>query len=175
MTDIGLLVLHALWFIAPAYATNGFPPLMQGKRPLDRGKFFGKQRLLGDGKTWEGTIGGLIVGLVIGALQIAQQHQLDYLGLSLPVMTLPLVIALCAGTMTGDILGSFAKRRLGIRRGDSALLMDQLGFLLVAFAFASAVHALDFAVVVALLVITPPVHWVTNVLGYWMKFKKKPW
>ena len=28
MTDIWVLVIQSLWFIAPAYVTNGFPPLM---------------------------------------------------------------------------------------------------------------------------------------------------
>lgn len=174
VTDIGLLV-QALWFIAPAYAANGFPPLMQGRKPLDGGRSFRNQRLFGDGKTWEGTVSGIIVGILVGALQVHYQSQLEYLSLNLPIMTMPLVIALTIGTMAGDVLGSFIKRRLGIKRGGSAPLLDQEGFLVMAFVFAAFVYPLSLILVAVLLIITPPIHWVTNVVGYYMKFKKTPW
>ncbi len=170
-----LLILQALWLIAPAYATNGFPPLLQGKRPLDGKRLFRGKRLLGDGKTWEGTIGGTVVGLLVGWLQATYQGNLTYLGLNLPAMTMPLVLALSAGTMAGDIGGSFIKRRMDIKRGDAAPLLDQEGFLVAAFILASLVYQLNLTMVVTLLIITPPIHWITNVVGYYMKFKKTPW
>jgi len=48
--EIGLTILQAFWFIAPAYAANAFPPLVRGKKPIDRGKKFFGNRLLGNGK-----------------------------------------------------------------------------------------------------------------------------
>lgn len=170
-----LLILQCLWFIVPAYAANGFPPLMQGKHPLDRKKLFGGKRLFGDGKTWEGTLGGIIAGLLVGTLQVMYQKDLEYLGFSLPEITIPLVIALSIGTMVGDIGGSFIKRRMDIKRGDAAPLLDQEGFLVIAFVLASFVYQLNLIIVVTLLIITPPIHWITNVFGYYMKFKKTPW
>ncbi len=175
MADIGLLVLQSLWFIAPAYASNGFPPLMQGSHPIDGKRLFRGKRLLGDGKTWEGLIGGIIVGLLVGSLQVAYQSQLDYAGLNLPAMTMPLVLALSLGTMAGDLLGSFIKRRLGIKRGGSAPLLDQDGFVAMAFVFAAFVYPVSGLILVLLLLITPPIHWITNICGYYMKFKKTPW
>ncbi len=170
-----LLILQSLWFIAPAYAANGFPPLMQGKRPLDGGRIFRGKRIFGDGKTWEGTIGGIIVGILAGTLEVMYQKDIAYLGLNLPQMTMPLVIALSIGTMIGDIGGSFIKRRLDIKRGDAAPLLDQEGFLVAAFILASLVYQLNLIIVVTLLIITPPIHWITNVVGYYTKFKKTPW
>jgi CDP-2,3-bis-(O-geranylgeranyl)-sn-glycerol synthase len=175
VTDIALLILQSLWFIAPAYAANGFPPLMQGKRPIDFKKNFKGKRLLGDGKTWEGTISGIVVGILVGALQVGYQSKLDYLNLGLPQMTMLLVAMLCLGTMTGDIFGSFLKRRLGMKRGQSAIILDQDGFIIVAFIFACAVYALNPLIVLTLLIITPPIHWLSNVFGYYTKFKKTPW
>src|SRR3989338_1246052 len=170
-----LLILQCLWFIAPAYAANGFPPLMQGKRPIDGRKTFKGKRILGDGKTWEGTLGGIIVGLLVGTLEVMYQKDIAYLGLNLPQMTMPLVVALSIGTMVGDIGGSFIKRRMDIKRGDAAPLLDQEGFLVAAFVLASFVYQLNLIIVVTLLIITPPIHWITNVVGYYTKFKKTPW
>ena len=59
----------AIWYLLPAYAANAFPPLAKGKIPLDFGKFLGKERILGDGKTFEGTTLGLIAGLATGFVQ----------------------------------------------------------------------------------------------------------
>ena len=175
MADLATLIIQSLWFIVPAYATNGFPPVMQGRCALDCKRVFRGKRLFGDGKTWEGTLGGIIIGSLVGMIQVLYQSRIEYLGLNLPVMTMPLVIALCTGTMAGDVLGSFVKRRANIERGDSAPLMDQEGFLLMAFIFAVFAYQLSIPIVITLLIITPPIHWASNVCGYYMKFKKHPW
>ncbi|MDI6721299.1 MAG: CDP-archaeol synthase, partial [Candidatus Aenigmarchaeota archaeon] len=124
MAELIFLIVGSFWFIASSYAANGFPPLVHGRRPLDFGKKLRRHRILGDGKTIEGTIGGMLFGLFIGSLQVLYQ---DLLPLQLYHMTFPLVIALVLGTMSGDIIGSFIKRRMGFNSGDSLLLMDQLG------------------------------------------------
>ncbi len=173
--DIILLIIQSLWFIAPAYAANGFPPLMRGKRPIDSGKSLLGKRIFGDGKTWEGTIGGTIAGILVGALQVGYQGNVAFLNLNLPAMTMPLVIALTLGTMAGDLAGSFVKRRAGIGRGNPAPLLDQDGFVIMAFIFASFVYALSADIFIILLVITPPIHFISNLCGYMAKVKKTPW
>ncbi|MBI4167510.1 MAG: CDP-2,3-bis-(O-geranylgeranyl)-sn-glycerol synthase [Candidatus Aenigmarchaeota archaeon] len=172
--SLELLLLQAFWFIAPAYAANGFPPLMRGRLPLDGGKMYRKRRLLGDGKTLEGTFGGIVFGVFIGSLQIYGQ---DYLPaeLGLARMTFQMVFLLTLGTMAGDIGGSFAKRRMGMKRGDRALFLDQLGFLLMAFLFAAAVYVPSLDTMVVLVLLTPVIHWLSNVFGYWIKVKRNPW
>jgi len=173
--DLLLLLIQALWFVAPAYAANGFPPLMRGTHPLDGNRKFRGKRLLGDGKTWEGTIGGIIFGILVGVLQVSFQKDLAFLNLGLPAITMPLVVALCLGTMAGDVIGSFAKRRAEIKRGDPAPLLDQEGFLVAAFVIASFVYSLQSGIVIMLLIVTPPIHWFGNIIGFYTKFKKTPW
>ena len=88
-----LLILQAFWFIAPAYAANAFPPLARGKRPLDFGKNLSKNRILGDGKTVEGSIAGILFGMFIGSIQMLSQEFIDpYYGLT--TMTIPLIFLL---------------------------------------------------------------------------------
>ena len=62
------LLLKSVWFILPSYAANMFPPFMKGVRPLDFGKNIGRYRVLGDGKTIEGTLAGIAFGVFIGSL-----------------------------------------------------------------------------------------------------------
>jgi CDP-2,3-bis-(O-geranylgeranyl)-sn-glycerol synthase len=173
MEIILLLLIQAFWFIAPAYAANAFPPLMKGKTSIDGKRVFRGNRLLGDGKTVEGFWGGIIFGVFIGSVQIYGQQFLPEIGLV--EMTFPIVFLLAFGTMAGDLIGSFIKRRMGMKRGESALIMDQLGFLILAIAFAAPYYAPTFPMLVLLVIFTPIIHWVANVFGYWIKVKRQPW
>ncbi len=174
MDYIILLLLQSFWFIAPAYAANAFPPLMRGKTPIDKGKMFRGTRLLGDGKTIEGLIGGIIFGVFIGSIEIFGQSYIpaEY---SLASMTFPIVFMLSIGAMAGDLIGSFIKRRMKMKRGESAPFMDQLGFLLATLVFAAPFFILPATHMLVLVILTPIIHWLANVLGYCIKVKKHPW
>lgn len=172
-----LLLVQAFWLVAPAYAANGFPPMLRGRRPIDRNKKWRSKRLLGDGKTLEGTLGGVVFGVMFASLQIAVQTRFaqDLAFLPLPQMTLELGLALSVGALFGDIAGSFVKRRLSIKRGDSVILLDQLGFLLVALLIGYAVQPFHPILAITLIILTPPIHLLANILGYYMRVKKHPW
>jgi CDP-2,3-bis-(O-geranylgeranyl)-sn-glycerol synthase len=86
---------------------------------------------------------------------------------------LGLVIGL--GAMTGDLVASFAKRRLGIPRGRPAPLLDQLDFIIGMFVFLSFVIALKWEWVVILLIITPLIHLAANGIAYLIKLKSVPY
>jgi len=179
--DIWILILlaQAFWFIAPAYAANGFAPLVKGKMPIDGGKKWRGKEIFGKGKTIKGTAGGIVFGIIIGCIQIyAQQFipsAIDGHFLGLTFMTLELVILLSVGALVGDMIGSFIKRRIGLRRGAPAPLLDQLDFLIVAFIFVSFVYSIDVFIIITLIILTPIIHLIANVIGYIAKVKKQPW
>ncbi len=53
--------------MAPAYLANTIAVLTGGRYPIDQGKLYSDgNRILGDGKTWSGLIGGTIGGMVVG-------------------------------------------------------------------------------------------------------------
>ncbi|MBI2076699.1 MAG: CDP-2,3-bis-(O-geranylgeranyl)-sn-glycerol synthase [Candidatus Aenigmarchaeota archaeon] len=168
------LVAQSLWFIFPAYCANAFPLLVKGKRPLDFGKNLGKHRILGDGKTIEGAIGGIFFGILIGWLQMGLHSYLPS-DLMLARLTIQLIILLSTGAILGDIIGAFIKRRLGLPRGHPALFLDQLDFLAIALLFSSFAVKINLNTVVALVVITPLLHMATNRIGYWIRVKKVPY
>ena len=90
-------------------------------------------------------------------------------------MSIPLILLLSIGAVFGDIVGSFTKRRFGIRRGEPAPLLDQLDFLIFAILSASLVLPVSIEIIIVLLIVTPPLHWFTNLIGYFTKVKKTPW
>ncbi len=168
---VWLLVLQSLWLIFPAYVANASPVVIRGKAPLDFGKKLGKYRVLGDGKTFEGTIGGIAFGTLAGVVQI---YALEFFP-NMPEHSTLLIMALSTGAIIGDIIGAFIKRRLGIARGEPAIILDQLDFLIMALLFASFIVNLDVSMVIVLVIITPVMHMATNIFAYLAKMKKTPW
>ncbi|MBI2971248.1 MAG: CDP-2,3-bis-(O-geranylgeranyl)-sn-glycerol synthase [Candidatus Aenigmarchaeota archaeon] len=165
------VVLRTLWFIFPAYAANAFPVVLKGTRPLDFGRTLRMQRILGDGKTIEGTFGGIAFGIAAGMLQLYLQQA----GIVPVVLTVQLVVLLSVGAILGDIAGAFIKRRLGMPRGHSFFPLDQLDFVAGALVLSSTVYQFDIWTIAVLLLVTPPIHYGTNVIGYILRFKRTPW
>ncbi len=157
-------VFSALWFILPAYMANAGALVVGGGRAVDGGRnFVDGRRILGDGVTVRGTAGGIAVGATVGLIQGAMRAEAK--------AGLLLGLALGAGAMVGDSVGSFTKRRLGIPRGQPAILLDQLGFLVVALLFAAALVPIQAVTVAILLLLTPAIHLGTNVAAYLLGMK----
>ncbi|HIP89546.1 MAG TPA: CDP-2,3-bis-(O-geranylgeranyl)-sn-glycerol synthase [Thermococcus paralvinellae] len=165
-------LLEALWYILPAYFANASPVVFKGKTPMDFGrKFRDGRRILGDGKTWRGFLGGLLTGTLIAAIQYCLTP--DFYG-SLDT-ALKLGFALSLGALLGDLIGSFIKRRMGMPRGYPAVGLDQWGFLIVALILAYPIKTLSTGQVLFLLAVTPFIHWAANILAHKLGWKNVPW
>jgi len=133
------IIIQALWLVLPAYIANGFALLLGGGTPIDFGKKWKDgNRILGDGKTWRGLISGAFVGMIGGfglsvAAKIINQTDYAFLGLNdftgFPLM-IPIIGSICFGALIGDIIKSFFKRRVGIKRGGDWIPFDQIDFIL---------------------------------------------
>jgi CDP-2,3-bis-(O-geranylgeranyl)-sn-glycerol synthase len=107
-------------------------------------------------------------------------------GSSLPAIALFGAILGCAA-LVGDAVKSYFKRRRGKEGGAPWVPFDQLDFvvfgLAAAFAFSWlladgwVVTALldDWLVIATIVVLTPALHFLVNVIGYWLKLKDVPW
>ncbi|GGL28098.1 hypothetical protein GCM10009037_09640 [Halarchaeum grantii] len=181
--DAVTAVAVAFWTMLPAYVPNNAAVLAGGGRPIDGGRTWrdGK-RLLGDGKTWRGTLVGTLAGAALaGALNVARPALAGATGVALPAFPLAVALALPFGAMLGDILASFVKRRSGRERGAAFPLLDQLDFVVVALVLAALVAPAWFRatftlpVVLAVLVLTPVLHVLTNAGAYLLGLKEEPW
>lgn len=160
MTDISSLVISSFAIILPAYIANSIPLLIRGKHPIDLGKnFTDGKRLLGDGKTFEGFLGGLLIGTIVGV----------------PFGYVFYTFLLATGALLGDMAGAFLKRRMGIERGKPAPLLDQLDFVAGALLLLSPFYAITAEQVIFIVIVTPPLHLFTNFMAYRLKLKTNPW
>ncbi len=182
-----MIVFEALFFILPAYTANGFaslsrsiPIIKNWTTPIDFGKnLFGK-RLLGDGKTYRGFIVGTFFSLLIGTAQFFFSRHLNFnylkdLNNSPLSFFLLLSVLLGSGALLGDIVKSFIKRRIGINRGRPWPPFDQLDFIAGGILLSSIVYFPGWKILTVLVIITPIIHLLSNVIAYLLKLKDVWW
>ena len=177
---IVLAILTSLYFVLPAYFSNGAALAFGGGTPVDFGKCDKNNvRWIGDGVTWRGLIVGTLIGTLTGTVQ-------GYFGPDIiqtigsyiitPIITditsgVLIGFLLGFGALVGDAVGSFLKRRLGIDRGKPAPLLDQLDFLIMALIFVSIVISLNWILIVVTIVFTLIIHSLANFIAYLLGIK----
>ena len=161
-------ILSVFLYILPAMVANGTPVVIHGLPPIDMGKKLNDgRRVFGDGKTWGGFIAGIAGGLVIGGIESL------FIGRN---FLLPSFVS-SIGALVGDLLASFIKRRAGLKRGESAPILDQLDFYVGSLVFLyifSGVKLNIYAIILFALLIYG-LHRATNYIAYKLKLKSVPW
>ncbi len=191
--DIIFLILLGPWLMLPAVLSNMAPVFLKGKIPLDQGKEWGGKRILGDGKTIEGTVGGTLVGTVVGLGQMMFIWALGATGsqwsFGNDYLAILVIVLFAFGALFGDLLGSFIKRRLDFKGGAKFPIMDQydliIGVALMIILFSlifQSTWALDrfildwhWITLVAIIAGTFLVHRISNIIGYKIGVKDVPW
>jgi CDP-2,3-bis-(O-geranylgeranyl)-sn-glycerol synthase len=164
--DIARLIIEALEFIFPAYCANAVPVIAGGGLPIDLGRnFFDGKPIFGKNKTFRGFLAGLAVGTSVGLVEsVVFGYCLEF-GLLLSL-----------GALFGDLAGAFVKRRLDIPPGDLLPVVDQVDFILGAILFSLPLWLQSASqLFVAVLIITPPIHLLTNFAAYKLGLKSNPW
>ena len=213
--DLPWSVLAVLMLYGGAYLANTgavlfgkWIPKFTGMKVLriDAGyTFIDGKRILGDGKTWNGFIGG---GIFSGLLMMLEHAMWSGNSPSEnDVFIDPLIFTygnewffignewgaafvmgfvLGIGTMLGDSAGSFVKRRRGhIREGNTssrALFLDTIPFAIVTFVFGLLFFSSQvigdrglILPMIILLFITPILHRVINILAFKLNLKDVPY
>ncbi|MEM2994489.1 MAG: CDP-2,3-bis-(O-geranylgeranyl)-sn-glycerol synthase [Candidatus Bathyarchaeia archaeon] len=159
------LLTEALKFIFPAYCANAVPVIAGGGHPIDFGrKFFDGKPVFGRNKTIRGFIFGLTAGTTVGLLESAFYNYPTPFGLLLSL-----------GALLGDLTGAFLKRRLGIPPGGLLPIIDQIDFVAGALLLALPLQILNLNLGITVLIITPPIHLLTNYAAYKLGLKSNPW
>lgn len=166
-------MIDLLLFLIPSYIANSSPVVLGGGLPIDLGKSINGKRILGNGKTIRGFIGGVVAGTVAGGI-VAMYYPLPFFENSQSQFVGAFLLSF--GTMFGDSFGSFIKRRLNLDSG-SPFFPDTILFLLFSILFVLPLtvnffEPLDIGFIFALTMIVHPfTNWIANKIG----LKKVPW
>lgn len=168
-------MIELLIFLIPAYIANSSPVLFGGGTPIDLGKnFLDNERIFGEGKTIRGFFAGSFCGIIAGAI-ITIIHKSIFF--SDPKTQFLGFVILALGSISGDAIGSFIKRRLKFKSGKQFWL-DSIFFivfaLLVVLPLAeSELYKLEniFFIVGLTAILHPLTNFIANKAG----LKRVPW
>jgi CDP-2,3-bis-(O-geranylgeranyl)-sn-glycerol synthase len=137
-----------------------------GGRSVDFGKTLPDgERIFGSNKTFRGLVSAVGMGIVVG---LAGSYIFS-------VNLLLIAIPASVGAVLGDLAGAFLKRRMRIRPGGALPGVDQLDFVVGAILLVSVFSQVRIAVVLIMLLVTPPIHFLTNVGAYVLGLKANYW
>ena len=169
-----MLIWKSLYFFLPAYLANLIPPLLKNVPFLDKPV---SEKHFGSHKTWRGIVAAIILGGFVFWLQKISYFNgytklalIDYNGFSVLLGFL-----LGAGAIFGDLVKSYFKRKSGVKPGESWKPWDQLDFVIGAILLSFFVYVPRAEVILVLLLVSPLLHILFNLLGYWLKINKSVW
>ncbi len=178
-------LVYALLFFLPAGVANASPvfankiPLLnRWNTPLDFGLSWRGKRVFGDNKSLRGVVFGTLIGAITGGL-IQSLHP-DFVNEVLATSFVPalnLVIlggALGLGSLVGDAVESFFKRRTGIKPGHSWFPFDQIDYIIGGLIFVSPFVRLDVQLIGSVFLIYFGLHLVFSYIGYLLHLKDRP-
>lgn len=181
-------MVTGLWLFIPALVPNSAAVIFGGGTPVDFGRSWNGKRILGDGKTWRGFFGGGLTGVFIGLILIGISYFFDpdnFWGFGPFWSNVGILFCLSFGSLLGDMMGSFIKRRLNIQRGQKAPILDQFDFVIGAFLvtalvfphwiYGNYIEGWHILALVFVLAVTLILHRGVNIIGYRMGLKKEPW
>jgi CDP-2,3-bis-(O-geranylgeranyl)-sn-glycerol synthase len=166
MQSFDIIALFLL-LVLPAYIANAVPVILGGGKTFDgliRSKVFGNNK----------TIRGFASGIVFGTLAAFAIAMALPSYMRAPYMLFGFLSSL--GTMAGDLLGSFIKRRSDIDEGGHFFL-DQVLFIIVALAFGYPVLGGYYTaeLMAMTLLLTYVFHVLFNVIANRLGIKRVPW
>jgi len=175
-----LLLLKLIYFMLPAYFANMAPVFSkyifskQALSPIDFGIEIKGQPLLGRHKTIGGFLFGIIVALGIGYLQARLFPYLkDFCFVNYHNLWANFSLLMGLGAMTGDLVKSFLKRRLGLKAGKPWVPFDELDFVAGALIFVSPVYFIGWLNIFLTSLISLLGHILINWFGYRLNLRKK--
>lgn len=175
--------------------------------PIDRGKVWPKdgRRVLGEGKTWNGLLGGVFLGFFLtialypftawvanlatdsfilpngdGSPTLMRFFDLQHILLFLNAgnnfaLYVGRTFLLALGAPLGDMAGSFLKRRFGKSDGAQFLLLDQLDFILVSALLVWPLLPFPWYSILFICLLTPLLTVIANLVAYYLGKKPYPW
>ncbi len=186
MVNVLYDMIQGIILFIPAFISNPGAVITGGKGKMDFGRnFFDGRRIFGDGKTISGFFGGSFIGIIFGVIIFAIVLKTSVLNVNYGTNIYNAMIPIAAmsfGSMVGDLIGSFIKRRIRMNSGAKGNLLDQWPFVISAtvflFVFSPSFFysAYPYLIpIIAILILTPPLHRSVNILAFKLHRKDVPW
>lgn len=173
------ILLQILWFLLPAYFANMAPVFANAifkkkAMPIDF-----RKNIFGNHKTYRGFIAGILLAILIIYLQsylIRINFFKDISILNYGKINLFFYGFLFGfGAMSGDLIKSFFKRRLGFKPGAKFVPFDQIDYILGTYLCLSWVYFPGWKFFFYSMVLSFFANVIANFIGRYLKLREKKW
>lgn len=176
-----LFIFKCFYFMLPAYFANMAPVIVKRINlfvfPIDFNKEFNNKPIFGKNKTFRGFIFGIGFSIIISELQFLL-YSLDvfrYISFFNYQNWLLFGFLMGLGALTGDLVKSFFKRRIGIKPGDKFIPFDQIDFVVGALIFIMPIFDLTLGIFVVSLLLSFVLHILVNHIAFYLGVRNEKW
>ena len=171
------IILEIVWFLLPAYFAN-MAPVFANAIFHNKGKPI-NVALFGSHKTYRGFLAGIIAAVLIIYIQLylygisffRSTSILDYSQINLLIYGLLFGF----GSMLGDLIKSFFKRRLGFKPGSRFMPFDQIDYILGTFLLLSQLFFPGWIFFAIAIILTFLLNVIVNWIGFYLKLREDKW
>lgn len=171
-----MAIIEELYFALPIYIGNMMPVFARKIQYLN---YPINKRLFGSHKTIRGYVSAIIAAIIVFYIQLYLYDIVLFKKISLINYQQSNILLMGFlsgfGTITGDLIKSFFKRKKGIKPGQKWVPFDQLDFMVGALLLLSPFVKLTLKSISILLLLTPFLHILTNHIGYFLKIRETKW
>lgn len=171
-----MAIIEELYFALPFYISNMTPVFVKKLNILN---YPINKKLFGENKTVRGFVSAILISILFFYIQsylfrfdfIKKISLIDYSQIN--IFLIGFLGGL--GTIGGDLIKSFFKRRRKIKPGESWIPFDQLDFMFGALLLINPLVKLRLGSIVILFIITPILHISANHIGYYLGLRNTKW
>lgn len=177
----GIFLLKCFYLMLPAYLANMAPVIIKKVDlfafPIDFNKQINNKPVLGKNKTFRGLIFGVAFAVAVAYFQFLV-YEIDFFrDLSFIDYQNWLLFGFLMGlgALTGDLIKSFFKRRLGLEPGAKFVPFDQTDFVVGALVFIIPIFDLTLKILIVSLLLSFVLHIIVNHLAFYLKIRNEKW
>ena len=184
--ELILWIVKVVYFILPGVFANIIPVIIKKNfkvlaSPLDFNMKLKGKRIFGKNKTFRGLLFGVLSSIAIAGIQTVLYQNPAFRNISLQdYSTTNFVLFgffIGFGSLLGDLINSFVKRRLDIKSGSKFMPWDQLNAPIGGIVFASWVYNGDkfWVLIISVIVIAFALHLINRTIAYYLKISDERW
>ena len=176
-----MFILKCFYLMMPAYFANMAPVIVKKisflSYPVDFNKKLGNKPIFGKNKTFRGFFFGILIAVIISYIQFLLYKMVSFSNISFFDYSNWIVFGLLMGfgALTGDLIKSFFKRRIGIKPGGKFIPFDQTDFVVGALVFIIPVFGFNWKIFLTSLVLSFILHIIVNHISFYLKIRNEKW
>ncbi len=173
------LIFQLIYLLLPAGMANMTPPMAKpllsklALSPIDGGLSFRGKALFGSHKTWGGSLMGILAGIAMAYVQFLLYPSFKLVSILDYADWAWIGFLLGLGAIVGDLVKSFMKRQIGIKPGQTWVPFDEIDFLLGSVLLIAPYYFVGWMDFVLIITVGFIFHILVNLLGFYLRIRKK--